>query len=256
MKLATLKVNASDKVAVLKSLVPPLLWKAAYRALVIKRIANHYAYDPHYAPWLEPAFVARAEAVKGNTGLTPQSLYTLVHFLEQSLQIEGDVVECGVWRGGSAKVLRETLIDRGAAKTLYLFDSFAGMAEVDSESDRHDVGDFQDTSLDHVQAFVSGAAGEDPRGIAVFKPGWIPESFAGMDDVKLCFAHIDLDLHKSILDALAFIYSRLSSGGAIVFDDYGFASCPGARKAVDDFFAGKPEKPFVLSTAQAIVIKR
>jgi len=256
MKLATLKVNASDKVRVLKSAVPPALWKAAYRALVIKEIPDARAYDPHYSPWLEPGFAERARSVKGNTGLRPQSLYTLIHFLNEALDLEGDVVECGVWRGGSAKLLREEIIGHGAAKKLYLFDSFEGMAAVDSEQDRHNVGDFQDTSLEHVQSFVAGAKGDDPQGIAVFRKGWIPVTFDGLDGMKVCFAHIDLDLYQSILDSLAFVYPRLASRGVIVFDDYGFASCPGARRAVDEFFRDKPEKPFVLDTAQAVVIKR
>jgi O-methyltransferase len=256
MKLATLKVNASDKVRVLKSAVPPALWKTAYRMLVIKQIPNAHAYDPHYSPWLEPDFAERAGLVKGNTGLTPQSLYTLMHFLNEALLLDGDVVECGVWRGGSAKLLREEILARGAKKKLYLFDSFEGMAAVDSGQDRHNVGDFRDTSLEHVQRFVSGAAGDDPKGVAVFRKGWIPGTFKGLSKMKICFAHIDLDLYQSILDTLGFVYPRLAGGGVIVFDDYGFASCPGARQAVDEFFRDKPEKPFVLGTGQALVIKR
>ena len=41
----------------------------------------------------------------------------------------------------------------------------------------------------------------------------------------------------------------------LVFDDYGFPSCPGARAAVDDFFRSKPEVPLVLPTGQAVIIK-
>lgn len=256
MKLATLKVNASDKISALKSLVPPLLWKAAYRALIIKDIPDNRAYDPHYSPWLEPRFAAQAAEVKGNTGLKPQSLYTLLHFLNECMSLQGDVIECGVWRGGSAKLLRRKLLDSRTGKKLHLFDSFEGMAEVSDAEDRHQVGDFRDTSLEHVQTFVAGRRGEDPEGVAVFRKGWIPETFAGLDQLKFCFAHIDVDLYQSIIDSLEFVYPRLSSRGVIIFDDYGFASCPGARKAVDQFFADKPEEPFVLDTAQAVVIKR
>ena len=259
MKLVTLKVTASRNIAFAKKFVPPILWQAAYRAAIIKNIPNNYAYAPHYSPWLEPAFKARVESVRGNTGLVPQSIYTLLHFLSQSLSRDGDVVECGVWRGGTAKLLREELMaaagTKGAGKTLHLFDSFEGMAAVDSENDRHEVGDFANTSLDHVKRFVTGNAEADPAGIAQFHKGWIPDTFAGLDEVRLCFAHIDLDLYQSILDSLAFVYPRLLSGGAIVFDDYGFASCPGARRAVDEYFADKPEKPFALGTGQGLVIK-
>jgi O-methyltransferase len=256
MKLVTLKVNASDRIATVKALVPPALWQAAYRKLVIKDIPANYAYAPHYSPWLEPCFAKRAEATKGNTGLKYQSLYTLDHFLKDVLWLDGDVVECGVWRGGSARMLRQTISERAPGKHLYLFDSFEGMATVHGENDRHEIGDFADTSLAHVQRIVVGSEGEDPESIAVFRKGWIPDTFQGLEDRTFCFAHIDLDLYDSILDSLEFIYPRLASRGVIVFDDYGFASCPGARKAVDEFFADKPEKPFVLDTAQAVVTKR
>ena len=256
MKLVTLKVNASRKIDFVKQLVPPILWKTAYRAAVIKDIPHNYAYDPHYSPWLEPDFKRRTDAVAGNTGLKPNSLYTLIHFLRESLPLDGDVVECGVWRGGSARLLREELIAAGATKKLHLFDSFEGMSAVDATNDRHEVGDFSDTSLDHVQRFVTGAAGVDKHGIAEFHQGWIPQSFAGCDGMRICFAHIDLDLYQSILDTLAFVYPRLASRGVIVFDDYGFASCPGARQAVDEFFADRGERPFPLDTGQALLIKR
>ena len=39
----------------------------------------------------------------------------------------------------------------------------------------------------------------------------------------------------------------------MIFDDYGFPTCPGARQAVDEFFADKREVPFVLPTGQAVV---
>lgn len=256
MKLSTLKVTASKNIGAIKKIVPPLLWQAAYRLAVIKDIPNAYAYEPHYSPWLEPEFQARARSVEGNTGLVPQSLYTLAHYLRESLALDGDVIECGVWRGGSAKLLREDILASGTGKTLHLFDSFAGMTRVDAEHDSHEVGDFADTSLDHVKRFVTGSPDADPKGVVEFHQGWIPETFAGLDDLKICFAHIDLDLYQPILDTLSFVWPRMPSRGTIVFDDYGFASCPGARRAVDQFFADKPERPFALSTGQAVVVKR
>jgi O-methyltransferase len=57
------------------------------------------------------------------------------------------------------------------------------------------------------------------------------------------------------LDALEFIWPRLVSGGFIVFDDYGFPTCPGAREAVDEFFDAKDSIPLCLPTGQAIVFK-
>lgn len=254
MKFATLNINTSRTVAAIKSLIPPVIYHAAYQAIIVKNIPDRSAYKPHYSPWLEPDFQSGAEAVRGNTCLKAESIYTLLHFLEEVLWLGGDVMECGVWRGGSAKLLYEKIRKIAPEKHLHLFDSFEGMAETDAALDRHEAGDFSDTSLQHVQNFITGSDGDDAA--VVFHKGWIPQSFAGLEDLKFCFVHIDLDLHQSILDALAFVYPRLHPRGVIIFDDYGFASCAGARKAVDEFFADKPEAPFVLGTAQAIVIKR
>jgi len=250
MKLGTLNVNASRTVATVKSLVPPAIYQAAYRALIVKDIPSRDAYKPHYSPWLEPEFQKLAATVYGNTCLKPDSLYTLLHHLKEALWLQGDALECGVWRGGSAKLLFDAI--KGSGKTLHLFDSFEGMAVTNGALDEHEVGDFSDTSLDYVRKFVAGGVDD---GVA-FHKGWIPQSFAGLDDLKFCFAHIDLDLYQSILDALEFIYPRMTPRGVIIFDDYGFASCPGARKAVDEFFADKLEAPFILTTAQAMVTKR
>ena len=256
MKLSTLKLTASSKIGTIKQFVPPVLWQAAYRYAVIKDIPDGHAYAPHYAPWLASDFQRRAQSVAGNTGLTAQSLYTLVHHLGECLPLDGDVIECGVWRGGSAKLLREEILAAKADKTLHLFDSFEGMVRVDSTVDCHEVGDFADTSLDAVKRFVTGSPDTDPAQVAQFHQGWIPETFVGLDDLRICFAHIDLDLYQAILDALAFVWPRLVPRGTIVFDDYGFASCPGARRAADEFFADKPESIFSLNTGQAVVVKR
>jgi len=56
-------------------------------------------------------------------------------------------------------------------------------------------------------------------------------------------------------DSLAFVWPRLSRGGMIVFDDYGNPMCPGARKAIDTFFADKPEIPLCLPSGQALVFR-
>ncbi len=60
---------------------------------------------------------------------------------------------------------------------------------------------------------------------------------------------------KSVLDCCTFIYPRLTKGGFLIFDDYGFPTCTGARQAVDTYFADKQAVPLILSTGQAIVFK-
>jgi O-methyltransferase len=115
--------------------------------------------------------------------------------------------------------------------------------------DIHRKGDFSDTNLETVR----GVVGNPER--VEFHPGWIPDTFREMSDAQVAFVHVDVDIYRSILDCCEFIYPRLNAGGVMVFDDYGFPTCPGARKAVDEFFANKPETPIVLDTGQAIAIR-
>jgi O-methyltransferase len=153
-----------------------------------------------------------------------------------------------VYQGGTAHILASRL--REAGRTLHLFDTFAGMPDTNPEQDKHSAGDFRDIDLAAVQAYL--AEFDNVR----FHPGFIPATLDAVADDTFAFVHIDLDIHDAILSATEFFYSRIPSGGIIVYDDYGFPSCPGARKAVDTFFEGKAETPIVLPTAQCLILKQ
>ena len=71
-----------------------------------------------------------------------------------------------------------------------------------------------------------------------------------------CFVHIDVDILEPTRDSIEFFYPRMMPGGIMLFDDYGFTSCPGAKLAADVFFEGRPEKIGLLTTGQAIIIKQ
>jgi hypothetical protein len=61
-------------------------------------------------------------------------------------------------------------------------------------------------------------------------------------------------LYQPTFASVSFFYPRMNSGGLMLFDDYGFATCPGARRAIDEFFADKPEPIIDLPTGQAFVL--
>ena len=77
--------------------------------------------------------------------------------------------------------------------------------------------------------------------LVVFHEGWIPDRFGDVAETRFCFVHLDVDLFQPTRDSLGFFYPRMVDGGLIVCDDYGFETCPGARRAVDEFFADRPE---------------
>jgi O-methyltransferase len=159
------------------------------------------------------------------------------------------VWECGVYKGGTAAMMAAILNDKAPSKRLHLFDTFEGMPVTDAKKDWHKKGDFADTSVEAVTNYI----GRDD--LCVVHPGFIPDTFAGLESAQAAFVHIDVDIYRSILDCLDFVWPRLSSGGFVVFDDYGFPTCPGAREAVDEFFASERCVPLCLPTGQALIFK-
>ena len=146
-------------------------------------------------------------------------------------------------------MMAAVLAENCPSKRLYLFDTFKGMPETDSKQDLHKKGDFADTSAQAVAQFVGH------QDLCIVREGFVPDTFAGLGSAQIALAHIDVDIYKSILDCLAFIWPRLTVGGFVVFDDYAFASCPGARSAVDAFFTNESCVPLCLHTGQAVVFK-
>lgn len=208
-----------------------------------------YQSELFYAPWKgDHEFVLKYNALARYSLVAPPRCWVLYSAIRQALQVEGELWECGVYRGGTALLLRLLRDELAQDKLVRLFDSFEGMPKTDDVKDVHKAGDFADTSLDAVSALVGTGGVEYHR-------GFIPQTFEGLSVDQIAFAHVDLDLHDAILESCKFIYPRLRKGGVMVFDDYGFPSCPGARIAVDNFFRDKPEFPMALPTAQAVIHK-
>lgn len=143
-------------------------------------------------------------------------------------KILGNVVECGVWKGGSARLLATIFKD----KKIYLFDSFEGFIKNDTLTNHYNKGSFSDTSLKNVQEYLSDKTN------CIFCPGWFPETISCIKEEKekFCFVYLDMDHYQSTIDALNFFWDKLSTNGVILFDDWKNHCCPGIEKAIEDFF--------------------
>lgn len=174
--------------------------------------------------------------------------YVVRELLGQVAHLEGDLAECGVYQGATAYLLCEATA--GTGKRVHLFDSFQGLSRPGTSD-----GDYWRTgALSSEEAHVR----RNLAGFEAFElhPGWIPTRFSEVADRRFSFVHVDVDLYQPTRDSVEFFYPRLVPGGLMVLDDYGFANCPGARQAVDEFFLTRPERVLKLPTGQAFVIKR
>ncbi len=210
-----------------------------------------------YSPWYEPDFKRDVFApVSPLTLLTEDRCYLLDRLVRQCALLDGDMAECGVYKGGGALVMAQAIAAARtaagrAAPTLFLFDTFEGMPDTaGADAEVHSAGDFGDTSLAAVTKVVA------PFPFATLRQGLIPATLAGLEERRFSFVHIDVDLYRSTLDCLDFFYARLVPGGVLLFDDYGVTIYEHAeKKAVDEFFESKPEKPISLTNGQTFVIK-
>jgi hypothetical protein len=173
---------------------------------------------------------------------------SLIGLLDSTLGLPGDIVECGVYRGRSLRLICRTIADRAPDKKVYACDSFAGFPE--EAVGRADVGFLRFLSrirrkfrhADDVPARLRrffdcyGLNGEVVK-------GFFSDTLARFTDQRFCFIHLDVDLYESYRQCLGALYDRLVPGGVVVFDEYRMATWPGATRAIDEFFAGRAEKP-------------
>ncbi|NGX56465.1 MAG: 8-demethyl-8-(2,3-dimethoxy-alpha-L-rhamnosyl)-tetracenomycin-C 4'-O-methyltransferase [Candidatus Anoxychlamydiales bacterium] len=187
--------------------------------------------------------------ISDKTLISEDRLYMLYQLAKNCKKIDGDIAEMGVYKGGSAKLISDAV--NKTNKKLFLFDTFQGMPEVDKTKDNfHKKDDFNDTDIESVKKLFIGNSN------VKLIPGFFPKTAENILNNKFCFVHIDADIYPSVLDSCTFFYPRMVKGGYLIFDDYGFETCKGAKSAVDYFFSDKNENVLYLETGQALVIKQ
>jgi O-methyltransferase len=219
-------------------------------------IAKHFAsfcyprmiFSEYGRLWLaDEEFFERYRKFEPDNCASADRKYFLRSLLSLVDALPGDTAECGAYRGASSWFICDKFKDSG--KTHFIFDSFAGLSEpalVDGEYwTRGDLKTSEEILRESLSSFER---------VTILK-GWIPDRFSEVSDSHFCFVHIDVDLYQPTRDALNFFYPRLVPGGIILGDDYGFSTCPGARKAFDEFMNDKPESIVDVPTGQAFIIK-
>lgn len=164
-----------------------------------------------------------------------ETLYRLGRSINES-GVPGDIVECGVWNGGTAAVLASAgMTDIG--RRLWLFDSFEGLPEptqVDGERAKSYEGKLV-ASVVRVQEVLSQVGAPLDR-VEIVK-GWFEDTFPTVEIPQIALLHVDADWYASVKLALERFYDAVQPGGYIVFDDYGYWQ--GCKKAVDEFMVDR-----------------
>jgi O-methyltransferase len=152
--------------------------------------------------------------------------------------IPGDLVETGVWRGGSSIFMRAILKAYGdRQKVVWVADSFQGLPKPDGRYPQ-DAGDqhwrFAEVlavSLEQVKSNFERYGLLDRQ--VEFLAGWFKDTLPAAPIQQISVLRLDGDMYSSTMDALVALYPKLSAGGYAIIDDYG--AIPACRQAVDDF---------------------
>ena len=152
--------------------------------------------------------------------------------------VDGDLIETGVWRGGSTIFMRAVLRAYDVKdKVVWVADSFEGLPKPDESRYPADKGDIYyrfgelKVSIDEVKDNFSryGMLDDQVR----FLKGWFRETLHVAPIEKLAVLRLDGDMYESTMDALVHLYPKLSIGGYIIIDDYHWIEA--CRKAVTDY---------------------
>jgi hypothetical protein len=165
--------------------------------------------------------------------------------------IAGDIVECGVWRGGSMMLAALALMARGdTSRHLWLYDTFQGMSEPGAQ-DRSVSGETAAAALARTprgEGVWCEASLADVRGNLAstgypqerihFVEGKVEDTIPATLPGRVALLRLDTDWYESTRHELRHLYPLLSRHGILVIDDYGYWQ--GARQAVDEYFAARP----------------
>jgi hypothetical protein len=136
--------------------------------------------------------------------------------------VDGDVIECGVWRGGMSIFLSALFEDR----KIWVCDSFEGFQPLETAKYQYDeevhtpsYDDMIKVSLEEVQSNFKKFGFDEPDSRITFLKGWVKDTLKNEDIKKISLLRIDVDSYSATKEILDLLYSKVSVGGLIVFDD-------------------------------------
>lgn len=228
----------------MKNLAKKIIKKLGYE---IHRVNTYVEFPSHFSK----TDIEIIKSVKLFTLTSIERRFALIQAVNYIIKnkIAGDIVECGVWKGGSIMAITKTLLElKSYDKELYLFDTFEGMpkpTEFDvSYKDKLAIKEFEDRKIDNNSSDWARIELDEVKK-NVFSTGYNKEKFhfikGKVEDTipknspeTISILRLDTDWYDSTRHELIHLFPRLVRGGVVIIDDYGFWR--GAKKAVDEYF--------------------
>jgi O-methyltransferase len=238
-----------------------------YFASLIRRAIRCLGYDlirvdsqEKFSPDIPTSSIDTYRKVSPYTMTSPERIFSLcdaIRYIHDN-NIEGHIVECGVWKGGSMMAIADTLLKLGDnTRHLHLFDTFDGMTApsendvdvsgVTAESLLKNADKEQEDSiwckagLDTVKKSVESIGYPNDR--IHYIQGLVEQTIPQHIPEKIALLRLDTDWYESTHHEMEHLFPRLAKGGILIIDDYGHWQ--GARKAVDEYIASHSVRIFL-----------
>lgn len=245
----------------LKDLVLSGMNRFGYDLVNIRPVPGCHPDFPHqrltpngtYAPWLaDGAFQAAYENIRGNTLVDIYRCHELWQIAAQIGHLPGDYLEVGVWRGGTGCLVAEMARQRDPAGRVYLCDTFRGVANATDHDPEYSGGEHSDTSRGIVEQLV---ARMDLPNVEILQGIFPEETAKRVADRRFKYCHVDVDVYLSAKNVAEWVWPRLTPGGVVVFDDYGFQATSGVTKYVNETAGASDRRTIYNLNGHAVVIK-
>ena len=187
-------------------------------------------------------------------------LNTLVWAAKCALNLHGDFIECGVFKGDMSWVVANVIDWAQVDKTFYLYDTFEGFSSKYTSTEDFPFNpkfiDFANKvyQIPGLYEQVCERFKEFPNVIII--KGVLPDVLDEHSPEKIAFLHIDLNSVKPEIGVLEIFFDRVVSGGIVIFDDYGWLEYVRQRRAEDEFMDERGYSIMELPTGQGLVVKR
>ena len=227
---------------------------------IIKKIVQSSGYDirkknsfkihPEFPSDFSENDIKIIKKIKPFTLTSNERIYSLIQATKYVADnnLPGDIVECGVWKGGSMMAVAYTLLkEKKQDRDLYLFDTYEGMSkptdldisfegkiadnQFEENKKSEDSSDWCFASLNEVKQNVlkTGYSSEKLHFIKGKVENTLPENAPK----QIALLRLDTDWYESTKHELIHLFPKLVSGGVLILDDYGYWA--GAKKAVDEY---------------------
>jgi len=192
------------------------------------------------------------QSIRPYTMTPPESVVSLIRAIQYIVSncVPGDIVECGVWRGGSMMASAMTLLNaKDTSRSLYLYDTFEFFQNINGSTKDSDYkGESGESEIKRINAesmYFVGISEDDvrtalnttsyPKDKIRYVKGMVEDTIPATIPEKISLLRLDTDLYESTKHELEHLYPRLAVGGVLIIDDYGHWM--GAKKAVDEYFS-------------------